>query len=91
MSYQIDFTEDAIYELGVNLNGKIISSLTTFTLETGDTSITQNLQPLTTANWEYLPFGKLSMQGTKQLTLTLESLHTGDSVSINELVILKNP
>ena len=91
MSYQIDFTEDAIYELGVNLNGKIISSLTTFTLETGDTSIAQNLQPLTTANWEYLPFGKLSMQGTKQLTLTLESLHTGDSVSINELVILKNP
>lgn len=91
MSYQIDFTEDAIYELGVNLNGKITSSQSTFTLEVGDTSLTQNLQPLNTDHWEYFPFGKLPLHGTKELKLALKSLHRGDSVSINELIILKNP
>lgn len=91
MSYQLDFTEAAIYELGINLNGKIISSQSSLTLEVGDTSITQNLQPLTTDHWEYFSFGKLPLNGTKELKLSLDTLHSGDSLSINELVILKNP
>ncbi len=91
MSYQIDFTEDAIYEIGINLNGKVLSSQSTLTLLVGDTSLSQNLPPLNTHNWEYFSFGKLPIHGTKKVKISLEKLSTSDSISINELVIRKNP
>jgi arylsulfatase A len=90
MQWDVEFVEDAKYEIGITANGKlgISSCVIKISINEKNTEvILPEFDP--SRDWTYISLMKVMESGAGEVTLNLRNIAKKDSLNINELVITK--
>jgi len=90
MTWNVDFTEVAQYEIGITANGKIGLNTCVFDIQF-DGALAEITLPQFSKNaeWQYFPLLTATASDTATVSIRLKQMSETDSLNINELVITR--
>ena len=89
MKWEVNFTTDTRYQLGLSMNGKIMDQTSVFNILIGDNEFEVALPELTSDEWQYVPLFETEASDIAQVVIKLSRKGESDIININELVITK--
>ena len=90
IDWDVEFVDDASYEIGISANGRIRENSCVFLINIKDQQKEVTIPMLKEAKeWSYIPLLKLQSSGVAEVKLILQNIADSDSLNINELVIKK--
>ena len=90
MKWELNFVEEAFYEIGISANGNIGENSCIFNVGINEEIHTTTLPVLKKSDdWKYIPLLKIKVYQKTDIKLQLQSIASSDSLNINKLVITK--